>query len=252
MAERKVIRKSTSPWASPVLLADKKNGKVRFCIDYRKLNDVTVKNAYPLPRMDQILEILGKSSYYSTIDLTDAFWSIKVKDEDIFKTAFISSEGLWEFISMPFGLTNAPATQQQFIETVLNGLIWECCFAYIDDILCFSDTFENHLKDLQKIFTRLKEHKLFLQPPKCFFGKSTFEILGLQSSQDGIQPSQSKVKAIEDFPYPRTLKEAQSFMGMLSWLRKFIHGCSQRIMNRVCVQATRSRKVAGRIHIRVT
>ena len=228
MAERKVIRKSTSPWASPVILADKKNGKVRFCIDYRKLNNVTVKNAYPLPRMDQILEILGKSSYYSTIDLTDAFWSIKVKDEDIFKTAFISSEGLWEFISMPFGLTNAPATQQQFIETVLNGLIWECCFAYIDDILCFSDTFENHLKDLRKIFTRLKEHKLFLQPPKCFFCQSTFEILGLQSSQDGIQPSQSKVKAIEDFPYPRTLKEAQSFMGMISWLRKFIHGCSQR------------------------
>ena len=103
---------------------------------------------------------------------------------------------------MPFGLTNAPATQQQLIETVLNGLIWECYFAYIDDILCFSDTFKNHLK-----------------PPKCFFCKSTFEILGLQSSQDGIQPSQSKVKAIEDFPYPRTLKEAQSFMGMISWLR---------------------------------
>ena len=228
MAERKVIRRSTSPWASPVILADKKNGKIRFCVDYRKLNNVTIKNAYPLPRMDNILDILGKSSFFSTIDLTDAFWSIKVKDEDIHKTAFISSEGLWEFISMPFGLTNAPATQQQFIETVLNGLIWECCFAYIDDILCFSNTFENHLEHIAKILERLRKYQLAIQPPKCSFCKPTFEILGLVASKNGVKPAEAKVKSILEYPYPSTLKEAQSFLGMVSWLRKFIHGCSQR------------------------
>ena len=117
-------------------------------------------------------------SYFLTIDLTDTFWSILVKDSDIEKTAFTSASGLWEFISMPFGLTNAPATQQRFIEAVLNGLIWQCCFAYIDDILCYSPTFENHLQDLKEIFIRFQENRLKIQPPKCKFCHLTFDILG--------------------------------------------------------------------------
>ena len=154
MKERGVIQPSRSAWASPILLADKANGKVRFCIDFRRLNKVTKQDSYPLPDMAKVLTLLNGSSYFLTIDLTDAFWSILVKDSDIEKTAFTSAYGLWEFISMPFGLTNAPATQQRFIEAVLNGLIWQCCFAYIDDILCYSPTFENHLQDLKEIFIR--------------------------------------------------------------------------------------------------
>ena len=118
MYQHDVIRPSNSSWASPILLVQKKNGKMRFCVDYCKLNKVSIKDAYPLPRMDDIFSVLGKASYYTTIDLTDAFWSIRVREEDIPKTVFIIKYGLWEFISMPFGLTNAPATQQRFIEAV--------------------------------------------------------------------------------------------------------------------------------------
>ena len=178
MEERGVIQPSRSAWASPILLADKANGKVRFCIDFRRLNKVTKQDSYPLPDMAKVLTLLNGSSYFSTIDLTDTFWSILVKDSDIEKTAFTSASGLWEFISMPFGLTNAPATQQRFIEAVLNGLIWQCCFAYIDDILCYSPTFENHLQDLKEIFIRFQENRLKIQPPKCKFCHLTFDILG--------------------------------------------------------------------------
>jgi hypothetical protein len=227
MLKRRVIRPSKSPWASPILLADKKNGKVRFCVDYRRLNEVTVKDAYPLPRMEEILAVLGTSAFYSTLDLTDAFWSIPVEEQDIQKTAFISKYGLWEFISMPFGLTNAPATQQRFIEAVLNGLVWNICFAYIDDILCFSDTFAEHITNLDKILDRLQQHNLLIQPTKCKFCRPTFEILGFISTKDGLKPNPNKVKAIKNYPYPGSRKEAECFMGMISWLRRFIPRMSQ-------------------------
>ena len=237
MAKRGVIRESKSPWAAPILLADKKNGKIRFCIDYRRLNKVTIQDAYPLPKMQDILKVLDNASLFSTLDLTDAFWSIKVRDEDIEKTAFASRHGLWEFISMPFGLTNAPATQQRFIEAVLNGLLWTCCFAYIDDILCFSKTFERHLIDLRSIFERLRNHKLKIQPSKCTFCHSSFEILGFVTTKDGLKPSPKKVEAMKQYPYPKTVKETQSFLGIVSWLRRFIPQCSQRTKNlRICAQ----------------
>ena len=162
MAKRKVIHPSKSPWASPILLADKKGGKIRFCIDYRRLNNVTIKDAYPIPRMDEILACLGRSTYFSTMDLTDAFWSILIEEKDIEKTAFSTKYGLWKFVSMPFRLCNAPSTQQRFIEKILSGLLWKCCFAYIDDILVFSDTFSDHLKDIDKILAVLDQHNLLL------------------------------------------------------------------------------------------
>lgn len=227
MFERGVIQKSQSPWASPILLADKKNGKVRFCVDYRKLNDNTIKDSYPLPKMDDIIAALGKATYMSSIDLTDAFWSIKVKEEDREKTAFTTKGGLWEFISMPFGLTNAPATQQRFIEDVLQGLIWRCCFAYIDDILCFSPSFDQHMEDLDKIFKRLKEHNLKVQPPKCSFLRPNFEILGFVATPEGLKPSEKKKQALLDYQLPKSKKEVQTFLGMASWVRRFIPNFTQ-------------------------
>jgi hypothetical protein len=130
MLKRKVIRPSNSHRAAPILLADKKGGKVCFCIDYHRLNDVTKKDAYPLPQMDEILAHLGGSKYFSLMDLSDAFWSIPVKEEHIKKTVFITKFSLWEFISMPVGLTNAPPTQQHYMEKVFAGLIYTCCFVY--------------------------------------------------------------------------------------------------------------------------
>ena len=222
MALHKVIRPSKSPWASPILLADKKNGKIRFCIDFRALNKVTKKDSYLLPKMDEILAVLGNASYFSTIDLTDAFWSIPIHLDDIEKTAFTSKYGLWEFLSIPFGLCNTPPTQQRFIEVVLNGLLWICCFAYLDDILTFSTSFEDHIKHLEQILTRLRDHNLILQPSKCSFCRPTFEILGFVASKDGLSPNPKKVKAIKDYPLPRTPKEVSRFLGMTSWLRRFI------------------------------
>ena len=237
MAERGVIQPSKSPWASPILLADKKNGKVRFCIDYRRLNNVTIQDAYPLPKMDEIFKVLGNSSYFSTLDLTDAFWSIPVAEDDRQKTAFTSKYGLWEFTSMPFGLTNAPAIQQRFIESILHGVLWNNCFAYIDDILCFSQTFEDHLQDLKTILSRLQQNNLKMQPPKCAFCKPSFEILGFVATPDGLKPSPKKVEALKNYPEPSTIKETQSFLGIVSWLRRFIPQCSKKTENlRACIK----------------
>ena len=228
MYQHDVIRPSNSSWASPILLVQKKNGKTRFCVDYCKLNEVSIKDAYPLPRMDDIFSVLGKASYYTMIDLTDAFWLIRVREEDIPKTVFITKYGLWEFISMPFGLTNAPATQQHFIEAVLQGLLWECCFAYIDDILCYSNSFRNHTRDLRNIFSRLRENNLIIQPPKCVLCRPAFEILGYVATPDGIKPSKKKLEALKKFPLPASVKETQSFLGIVSWFRRFIENCSAR------------------------
>jgi hypothetical protein len=227
MHQRNVIRPSCSPWAAPILLADKKNGKVRFCVDFRQLNKQTKKDSYPLPMMDEILAILGSANYFSTIDLTDAFWSIPIREKDIEKTAFISKFGLWEFLSMPFGLTNAPATQQRFIESVLQGLLFKCCFAYIDDVVIYSENFEDHMVNIEQILERLRENHLVLQPAKCAFCRPTFEILGFVATKDGLKPNPKKVEAIKDFPYPRSPKEVERFLGMITWLRRFVPRITQ-------------------------
>jgi hypothetical protein len=227
MLERKVIRQSTSPWASLVLLADKKNGKVRFCVDYRRLNKVTRKDAYPLPNIKKILDKLGGKKFFSTIDLRDAFWQIWMHEEDIEKTAFITHKGLFEFISMPFGLTNAPATQQRWIEKVLLGLNWQICMAYIDDIVVFSDTFEKHLEDIETLFERLLTNGMKLALEKCQFCKPSFEILGHICSEEGTAPNPSKIEVIQNFPLPSMKDELARFLGMISWVRRFIPNCSK-------------------------
>jgi transposase InsO family protein len=228
MITKKVIRPSNSPWASPVLLADKKNGKVRFCVDYRRLNKITRKDAYPLPNIGVILDKLGGKKYYSTIDLREAFWQIRVKERDIEKTAFITHRGLFEFVSMPFGLTNAPATQQRWIEQVLMGLNWAICMVYIDDIVIFSNSFEEHLKDLESVLQRLEEKGMSIAPEKCGFCKPSFEILGHICTRDGIAPNPAKIEAIRNYPRPTNKDELGRFLGMISWVRRFIVNCSER------------------------
>ena len=156
--------------------------------------------------MDEILAVLGSASFFSSMDLSEAFWSIPIAEKDVEKTAFTSKFGLWEFISMPFGLTNAPATQQRFIEAVLQGLIWKCCFAYVDDILVYSNNFETHLQNIESILERLQKYQLRLQPSKCAFCKPTFEVLGFVASKEGLQPNPKKVQAIKNYPYPSTVK----------------------------------------------
>jgi hypothetical protein len=228
MHHRGIIRRSSSPWASAILLHDKKDGRVRFCVDYRKLNSLTIKDSYPLPRINDVLAKLGGASYYTVMDLSTAFWSIPVKEEDREKTAFTTKYGLWEWCSMPFGLTNAPATQQRFMEAVLSGLLWEFCMVYIDDIVIWSDTPEQHVERIAAVFQKLREGEVYLSPSKCFFAQSEFEILGHVCTKEGVSPNPKKVEAISNFPAPENRKELRRFLGLATWVSRFIRNFSRK------------------------
>lgn len=169
MEKQGVIKPSTSPWSSPVVLAPKKDGSLRFCIDYRKLNSMMEKDVYPLPRIDDILDTLGETHYFTSLDLAAGYWQIEMEPESCEKSAFVTHQGLHEFVRMPFGLCNAPATFQRLIKVVLAGLVWKCVFAYIDDVLVCSRTFEDHLRHLEQVFARLRQAGLRLKPQKCLF-----------------------------------------------------------------------------------
>ena len=192
MLKKDTIQPSNSPWASPIVLVQKKNGTLRFCVDYRKLNAVTRKDAFPLPRVDDTLDTLGDSRWFSTLDLISGYWQVKVHPEDREKTAFCTAEGLFEFKVMPFGLCNAPATFQRLMNSVLAGLPWNSCLVYLDDIIVTGRTFPNHLDNLSQVFQRIREAGLKLQPSKCALCKSEVSFLGHVVSPNGITTDPSK------------------------------------------------------------
>ena len=169
MLEKKVIHASKSTWASPVVLVTKKNGDIRCCVDYRRLNSVTKMDVYPLPRIDDMLDSLSEARKFSMLDLASGFWQVEADKASQEKTAFITHHGLFEFDKMPFGLTNVPATFQRLMETVLAGLIRKICFVYLDDILIIGKTFEDHLENVARVLDRLQEAGLKLKPSKCNF-----------------------------------------------------------------------------------
>ncbi|UYV69423.1 hypothetical protein LAZ67_6003537 [Cordylochernes scorpioides] len=206
MIETKIIRPSSSPWASLVILVRKKDGSLRFCVDYRRLNKITKKDVYPLPRIDDALDTLSGSRYFSTMDMRSGYWQIEVDDKDREKTAFITPDGLYEFNIMPFGLCNAPVTFERMIDNVLRGLKWDMCLCYLDDIVVYGSTFKEHL-------TRLY---------KCHFASRQITILGHVVNEFGTQPDPEKVKAIVHFPKPRNISETRSFLGLSSYYRRFI------------------------------
>ena len=226
MLESNIIRRSRSPWSFPVVIVDKKDGSKRFCVDFRKLNQVTKKNSYPLPVIDDILALLGKAKYFTSLDLKSGYWQVLMDEADKEKTAFACHRGLFEFNVMPFGLSNAPAVFQELMSVVLQGL-GDFAIAYLDDILVFSPTLEDHLKHLDVIFGRLRKHDLRLKLKKCNFLEFETNYLGFIIGREGIQPDPKKVEAIRSLPVPTCVREVRSFIGMSSYYRRFIPNFSE-------------------------
>ena len=222
MVENGIVQPSSSPWASPIVIVRKKDGTYRFCVDYRRLNAVTVKDSFPLPRIDETFDALSGAIYFSTLDLASAYWQVGVAVADVPKTAFVTSRGLFEFTAMPFGLTNAPATFQRLMERVLRGLTFEHCLVYLDDILVFSRSIDDHVAGLRKVLERLREAGLKAKPSKCQFGRKTMDYLGHVVSTEGIAPQENKVKAVREFPVPKNPTVVRSFVNLAGYYRRFI------------------------------
>ena len=219
-----VIRPSESSWSSPVLLVPKKDGSIRFCVDYRKLNSITRRDAHPLPLIQDVFDQVSGSTIFSTLDLRSGYWQVPMSTDSIQKTAFTCHLGLFEFTRMPFGLTNAPAIFQRSMNKVLSGLIGRCCMVYIDDIVIFSHTPEEHAQHLEEVFERLRQAGLQLKPSKCSFGLSKIDLLGHSVSADGIQPLPERVEAIQNLGPPSDVTSVRSFLGMAGYYRQFIPG----------------------------
>ena len=221
MLSAKVIERSSSPWSFPVVIVDKKDGSKRFCVDFRKLNAITKPISYPLPLIDDILAQLGQAKYFTSLDLKSGYWQVLMDENDKEKTAFACHRGLFQFNVMPFGLTAAPAIFQELMSKVLEGLD-HFATAYLDDILIYSSTLEEHLRHIQEVFDRLRQHCLKLKLKKCCFMRAETSYLGFVISENGIKPDSKKVEVIQALPPPTCVREVRSFIGMCSYYRRFI------------------------------
>ena len=226
LLEAGLIVPSKSQWTSPVVVVEKKNGKKRLCVDYRKLNKVTKRDNYPLPRVDDMLETLSESQWFSSLDLASGFWQVELDAKDREKSTFITRFGTYEFTVMPFGLCNAPATFQRLMDTVLRDILWQYVVVYIDDINVGSKTFDDHLHHLEQVFHRLKQAGLKLSPEKCFFFKDEIPFLGHVVSRNGIQTDPEKLRIIKEFPIPVDLTQLRGFIALASYYRKFVKNFS--------------------------
>ena len=228
MQREGVIRPSSSPWASAIVLVRKKDGMLRICVDYRHLNSVTKLGTFPLPRIDDLLDQLGSAKCFTTLDLAAGYWQIRVADESIEKTAFITPTGLFEFRVMPFGLTNAPAVFQRLMQRVLQGLNPtegpDFVSVYIDDVLIFSRSMKEHLHHLGQVLDRLQAAGLKLKPSKCHFVFQQVQYLGHLITPQGLLPNPKTVSAVTDFPTPTTVTQVRQFVGLASYYRRFVEG----------------------------
>ena len=222
MLDQGIITPSDSPWASPIVLVTKKDGTTRFCIDYRLLNDITRKDAYPLPRQEDIMDSLAGAKYFCTLDLASGFWQVEMDPEDKATTAFTTMWGLYQFEVMPFGLTNAPATFERLTERILGNMNWTEALVYIDDVVVFGRTFTECLVRLKEIFKRFLDHKLTFKPKKCDLFKEKVELLGHYVSADGIWCDPKKISRLSDWEQPTTVTEVKSFLGLANYYAKFI------------------------------
>ena len=227
LLDKGVIRPSQSDYSSPIVLVRKKNGDLRLCVDYRQLNAKVKRDAYPLPRIEESLDMLGGAKYFSTIDLAAAYNQVEVEPDDRRKTAFTTPFGLFEYNRMPFGLCGAPATFQRVMQTIFRDELLQVLIVYLDDIIVFSEDIGEHLKRLELVFRKLREHGLKIEPKKCQFFCSKVTYLGHVVSAEGVATDPSKTEVVTNWPEPKTLKELRSFLGFASYYRKFVPGFAQ-------------------------
>lgn len=224
MLQNDIIELAASPWTSNIVLICKKDGSLRFCVDYRQLNQLTYKDGYPLPNIETCLQSLGGSRYFSSLDLRAGYWQTVIDPVDRDKTAFVTRKGTFRFKVLSFGLANAPALFQRLMDLVLVGLTWESCLVFVDDILVFSRSFEEHIERLTAVFERLKKAQLKLKPSKCKLFQHRISFLGHVVSEKGIEPDPEKVQTVKDWPTPTKLNELRSFVGLASYYRNHIEG----------------------------
>ena len=224
MEQAGVIRKSHSPYASPIVVVRKKDDSIRLCIDYRNLNSKTRRDAFPMPRIDEALDALGNAKYFSTLDLTSGYWQVKVAQKDRPKTAFTTPMGLFECNRMPFGLQNAPATFQRLMTSCLGDQHFESLLIYLDDVIVFSSTFDQHLDRLRLVFERLRRQGLKLKPRKCHLLQEKVKYLGHVISQEGIETDPEKTSSVTDWSRPRTSRDVRRFLGFTGYYRRFVQG----------------------------
>ena len=217
------IQRSVSPYAVPITIADKDGGKAfRFCVDYRAINAQTVTDATPPPNIQILFDQLRGATIFSKIDLRTAYWQVKIRTEDRKKTAFVCRYGHFEWLVMPFGLKNAPATFVRLMDEIFGDYLDTFIIVYLDDIVVYSKTLAQHVKHLELVFKRLREHRLYAKLDKCAFMQREIKFLGHLVSADGISVNPDKVKAISDWPVPKTVKDVRAFLGASGYYRKFI------------------------------
>lgn len=228
MLKLDVIQPSSSAWSSPIVMVPKPDGTIRFCCDFKKFNLQLQKDQYPLPMVQDIIDQLGGNRYFTALDLTSAFWQLNIHPEDRYKTAFTTFYGLYEWKSLPFGISIASASFQRWMEVVFKEEISSSkIVVYIDDIICMSKTFEEHIQNLRQVFNKLKDASLTLSKKKCNFAMHEITVLGFLLNEEGYRPSPKNVEAIKRLPPPKCLKELQRFLGLAGFYRRMIKQYSQ-------------------------
>ena len=222
MKAKGVIRESVSPWASPICLVSKKDGGVRLCVDYRKVNSLVKPDGFPLPRVQDCLDAVAESKWFSTFDLTSGYYQIPLKSGDVPKSAFVCKYGHYEMTRMPFGLNNAAGTFQRTMELALQGLQWVICLIYIDDIVVFGRTFDEHISRVEEVLKRIKAAGLKLKADKSNMFQKSVLFLGHIVSADGVKPNPTNIAKVVDWPRPKTAKQIRQFVALGSYYRRFV------------------------------
>jgi len=228
MLDGGIIQPSSSEWASAPVLVRKKDGSVRYAIDYRKLNAKTIKDNYPLPLIAECLDSLQGSLWFHGLDLAAGYWQVVLDPKDAHKTAFVTKYGLFEYNRMPFGLCNAPATFQRVMHLVLRGLGWKQVLVYLDDVVVLGSSFKESLLNLKTTLQRFRKHTLKLKPKKCQLFQKEVKFLGRIVSSDGVKVSDEHIRCVRDWQTPRNAVELTKFLGFINYHREFIPRLSQK------------------------